>query len=40
MKLFSFMKMITKKLQQCWAGMYLLETCIPIIKPFPQKPLN
>jgi len=40
MKLFSFVKVITKKLQQCWAVTYLLETCVPFIKLFSQKPLN
>lgn len=40
MKLFSFVKMITKKLQQRWAVMYLLETCVPIKKLFLQKTLK
>lgn len=40
MKLFSFVKMITKKLQQCSVVMYLLKTCAPIIELFAQKPLN
>lgn len=35
MEFFSFVKMITKKPQQCWAVMHLLKTFMPIVKLFP-----